>query len=182
MTIRDMVYVALFAAIVAVLGLFPPITLPTGVPITAQSLGVMLAGSVIGAKRGGLALVVFVALVAVGAPILAGGRSGFGIFFGPTAGFLLSWPVAAFLIGWLTERSWHQLSWLRSFAFNVVGGILVIYAAGIPWLVVAADLGLVKAFTGSVAFIPGDLIKAALAAFIAVTVKRAYPVIDPRSA
>jgi biotin transport system substrate-specific component len=82
MSTRDIVYIALFAAIVGALGMFPPITLPLiGVPITAQSLGVMLAGSVLGARRGGLAIVLFLVLVAIGVPLLAGGRGGFGVLF-----------------------------------------------------------------------------------------------------
>src|SRR3954463_8239774 len=101
LTTRDMVHIALFAAIMAALGLLPPI--PVGfipVPITAQSMGVMLAGSILGAQRGALAILLFLALVAVGLPLLSGGRGGLGVFFGPTAGFLLSWPGGAFGTGW----------------------------------------------------------------------------------
>lgn len=179
MSTRDMVYVAVFAAVVAALGLFPPIVLPLlGVPITAQSLGVMLAGSVLGAKRGGLAIAVFLLLVAVGVPILAGGRGGFGVFLGPGGGFLFSWPVAAFFIGLMVERSWRRLNYVNAFAFNVIGGILFMYAVGIPWVGIVAEIGFWRAFTGSIGFIPGDLIKAGIAAFVAVTLKRAYPIIN----
>src|SRR4051794_41965878 len=62
----------------------------------------MLAGSVLGARRGGLALLLFLAVVAVGAPVLSGGHGGLGVFVGPAAGYLYSWPIAAFVIGWLT--------------------------------------------------------------------------------
>ena len=80
MSTKDIVYIALFAAVMAVLGLFPPITLPiSGVPVTAQSLGPMLAGAILGARRGGLSILLFVALVALGLPLLSGGRGGFGI-------------------------------------------------------------------------------------------------------
>lgn len=85
MSTRDIVYIALFAAITAALGLFPAFSLPViAVPITAQTLGPMLAGAIAGAKRGALALVLFVVLVAIGLPLLAGGRGGLGIFFGPS--------------------------------------------------------------------------------------------------
>jgi len=178
MNTRDMVYVALFAAIMAVLGLFPPITLPVvGVPITAQSMGVMIAGSVLGAKRGGLAVLIFLILVAVGVPILAGGRGGFSIFLGPGGGFLFSWPIAAFVIGMLVEKWWDRLNMINATAINIVGGIVLIYAAGIPWVAVAAEIGIAKAFTGSMGFVPGDIVKALIAAFIAVTMRRAYPII-----
>lgn len=73
---RNIVLIALFAALIAVLGLIPKITLMSGVPITAQSLGVMLCGTVLGARRGALAVLLFLLLVALGLPLLAGGRAG----------------------------------------------------------------------------------------------------------
>ena len=76
---RDVVLIALFAAITAGLAIFPPLVLPVvGVPVTAQSLGPMLAGGVLGARRGGLSMLLFLALVAMGLPLLAGGRGGRG--------------------------------------------------------------------------------------------------------
>lgn len=182
MTTRDIVHIALFAAIIAALGVFPPIVLPlVGVPITAQSLGVMLAGSVLGARRGGLAVLLLLALVAAGAPLLAGGRGGFGVFLGPSGGFLIGWPVAAFAIGWLVERTWQHLDLVRAFLANVLGGILVMYAFGVPWIAVAAEIPLATAFTGALGFVPGDLIKAGIAAVVAVTVKRAFPIIEAKT-
>src|SRR3712207_7472259 len=59
-------------------------------------------------RRGGLALLLFLAVVAMGAPLLASGAGGLGVFVGPTAGYLYSWPIAAFVIGWLTERFWRR--------------------------------------------------------------------------
>ena len=81
MKTKDLAYIALFAAITAVLGLLPAIPVPAvPVPITAQTLGVMLAGAVLGARRGFLALLLFLVLVAVGLPVLAGGRGGLAVF------------------------------------------------------------------------------------------------------
>jgi biotin transport system substrate-specific component len=180
---RDLVHVALFAAIVAVLGLLPPLALPfIPVPITAQTLGVMLAGSVLGARKAGLSLLLFHLLVAAGLPLLAGGNGGLAVYVGPTGGFFVGFVPAAFVIGWLTERAWTRLSVPLAFALNVLGGIGVIYAVGIPWLAVAAKLPLEKAALGSLAFVPGDCVKAALAASVAVTLKRAWPLIPaPRA-
>ena len=178
MTNRDLVFIALFAALVAVLGLIPPIPLPViPVPITAQSLGVMLAGSILGMKRGGLALLLFLALVAVGLPLLAGGRGGIGVFLGPSGGFLLGFPLAAAVIGALTQRVWGQLNVLLAFGINLLGGIGVIYALGVPWLAFASELPLLQAAQSSLAFVPGDMVKALIAALAVVTVKRAYPAI-----
>jgi len=178
MTTRDIVFIALFAAIIAVLALFPPVTLPVvGVPITAQSLGVMLAGGVLGARRGALAVVLFLALVAIGLPLLSGGRGGFAVFAGPTAGYLFGWIAAAFAIGALTERAWGGLDFVKAFLICCAGGVVLLYAIGIPWSAMVAKIPLGTAAMGSLPFIPGDLVKAVIAAAAMVIVKRSYPII-----
>ncbi len=179
MKTKDLAYIALFAAIVAVLGLLPPVPVPgIPVPITAQTLGVMLAGSVLGARRGGVALLAFLAVVAVGLPVLSGGRGGLGVFVGPSAGYLYSWPIAAFVIGLLTQLFWRRLNLAWALVANLVGGLLVIYAIGIPFTSLYADIPLWTSFTGALAFIPGDVVKAVAASLVAVAVRKAYPVID----
>lgn len=179
MKTRELVHVSLFAALVAVLGLMPPLPLPfVPVPITAQTLGVMLAGSVLGARRGFFSLLLFQVLVAAGLPLLAGGNGGLAVLAGPTGGFFAAFSPAAFVVGLLVERAWARLSVPRAFLCNVVGGVLVVYAVGIPWLAVVAGLTLKQAALGSAAFIPGDLVKAAIAASVAVTLKRAFPLIE----
>lgn len=183
MSSRDIVYIALFAAITAALALFPPFMLPVGgVPITAQSLGPMLAGCILGARRGGLALLLFIVLVAIGLPLMPGGRGGFGVIMGPSGGFILAWAVGAFVVGYLVERSWGRLNLLTAGLACVVGGILVIYLIGIPWMAAFAGISLSKAIAVSAAYIPGDLIKVAVAAAVAVTVKKSYPLIEARTA
>ena len=176
---RDIVYVALFAAIVAALGLLPKIQLMSGVPITAQSLGVMLAGGVLGARRGALALLLFVILVLAGLPLLAGGRGGLGLLASPSGGFLLAFPVAAYVTGFLAEKFWGSISLPLMIVVNIIGGIVVLYAIGIPWLAVAGGFTASKALLLSAPFIPGDLIKAVLAAMAAMAVKQSYPLIRP---
>jgi biotin transport system substrate-specific component len=176
---RDLAYIALFAALVAVLGVLPPINVAvTPVPITAQTLGVMLAGSVLGARRGGLALLLFLAVVAIGMPVLPGGRGGLSVFTGPAAGYLYSWPIGAFVVGLLTQLFWRRLNLGWAFLACVVGGIVVVYAIGIPFTSLYADVPLWASFTGSFVFLPGDAVKALIAALVAVGVRRAYPVIE----
>lgn len=183
METRDIVFIALFAAIMAALAVFPPIALPLlGVPITAQSLGVMLAGGVLGARRGGLALVLFLVLVAIGLPLLSGGRGGFGVFLGPTGGYLIGWAVAAFAIGLMTELFWTRLTHITAFAICAVGGIVLLYGIGVPWSALVAKVPLWTAMAWSLPFIPGDLVKCAIAAVVMVAVKRSYPIIAPRRA
>lgn len=173
---RNTALAAVFAGFVAALGVVPAFTPPGfSVPITAQSLGVMLAGAILGARRGFAALALFLALVAVGLPLLAGGRGGLGVFFTPSVGFLLAWPVAAFVIGWITERGGtpYRLHW--GIVANVVGGIVVLYAAGIAGIAAVAHISVWAATVSTWIFIPGDLVKAVLAALIARGVHAAYP-------
>ncbi|MFP5371373.1 MAG: biotin transporter BioY [Actinomycetes bacterium] len=178
MKTKDLAYIALFAAITAVLGLVPAISVGP-VPITAQTLGVMLAGSILGARRGFLSQLLFLVLVAMGLPLLASGNGGLAVFAGPTAGYLFSWPVAAFVVGLLTERLWTRYNLVWGILANVVGGILVIYAIGVPVLAAVADLSPGAAIAaGALPFLVGDGIKAVLAAAIAVQVRRSYPVIE----
>ncbi|MDO4246983.1 MAG: biotin transporter BioY [Deinococcus sp.] len=182
-TTKDIVYIALFAAIMAALAVVPPIMLATGVPITSQTLGVMLAGAVLGARRGALSMILFLVLVAVGLPLLVGGRGGLGVFAGPTAGFLFSWPIAAYVIGWLTERNWARLNFPLALVIIFVSSVVVMYGIGNAWLSYVSDkLNYWQATLASGPFLPGDLAKAIIAALVAVTVKRSYPIIRANSA
>ncbi|WCG82662.1 biotin transporter BioY [Pectobacterium sp. A5351] len=181
MSTKDIVYIALFAALTAALGLFPPLTLPIiGVPITAQSMGCMLAGAISGSKRGALALVLFCVLVAVGLPVMAGGRGGLGVFLSPSGGFILAWPIAAFTIGYLYEKNLSSLTILKEALFLVLGGFIIIYGIGVPWIATFANLSVWQAAIGSIGFIPADIFKIILVILIARSVRRAYPTLEPR--
>lgn len=169
--------IALFAALIAALGLVPQIVIPFagGVPITAQTLGVMLAGLVLGPWRGALAVLVFIAVVALGAPLLAGGRGGLGVFAGPTVGFLVGWPVAAIVIGLIYRAARERGAFLAGVVACVVGGIAVLYLFGVVGLALVTDLDLLAALLAVLIFIPGDILKAVIASFIAREVARARP-------
>ncbi|MCC5987843.1 MAG: biotin transporter BioY [Pararhodobacter sp.] len=172
---RSVALIALFAALIAVLGLFPSFMLITGVPISAQSLGVMLAGTVLGARRGALAVLLFLLLVALGLPLLAGGRGGLGVFVGPTAGFLFGFPVAAFVAGWITAR-WRGVDLsIAAGAGALLGGVVVLYAFGVGGMMVFAGLTPLQAITALGAFIPGDIIKAVVAGLITRAIWQARP-------
>ncbi|MDR0945742.1 MAG: biotin transporter BioY, partial [Bifidobacteriaceae bacterium] len=125
---RDVALVAVFAALTCVLGLIPPLYLPISpAPITAQTLGVMLAGAVLGGKRAAAAMALVVALVAAGLPVLSGGRGGLAVFAGPTVGFLVGWIPAAALTGWLTARFGAPNTLPKGLAANAAGGIVALY-------------------------------------------------------
>ncbi|MDT8858412.1 biotin transporter BioY [Paracoccaceae bacterium Fryx2] len=160
---RNVTHIALFAALIAVLGLVPQITLMSGVPITAQSMGVMLCGTVLGARRGALAVVLFLLLVALGLPLLSGGRGGLGVFAGPSVGFLIGFPVAAFVIGLIVER-WKAPIAVASFVGAVFGGIAVLYLFGITGMSLVLGKTWVEAAALATPFLAGDLIKAGITA------------------
>ena len=172
---RDVVLIALFAALIAILGLIPQITLISGVPITAQSLGIMLCGTVLGAKRGALAVLLFLFLVAIGLPLLSGGRGGFGVFFGPTVGFLIGFPIAAFVAGVIVERSSTlDLKWSAMLG-AFLGGIVALYIPGIIGMSVVLEKSLTVATGYALPFIPGDIIKVVLAGFLTAAIAKARP-------
>jgi biotin transport system substrate-specific component len=123
--------------------------------------------------------VVFLVLVALGLPLLAGGRGGLGVFFGPSAGFLVGFPVAAFVIGWLTERFDTARSLAKGIAANIVGGIVVLYVFGIVGMSIVGHLPMTQAAAVSMVFLPGDLAKAVVAAIVARGVHQALPGLLP---
>ncbi len=158
---RSVAAVILFAAVTA---LTARITIPlpfTPVPLTLQTLAVILSGLVLGARGGAAAQLVYLSSIAAGLPFDAKGL-GPAVFFGPTAGYLLGFVAAAFITGWLAERlsQWGRRGHLAA----ALAGVVVIYLIGASWL--AAALGSwPAAWWGGVApFILVDLGKAALAA------------------
>jgi len=178
MKLQDMMYISLFAAIVGVLGFFPPIPLPfSPVPITAQTLGVMLAGGILGARRGGLSLLLFISLVAIGTPLLTGGRGGIGPLIGPGGGYILSWPLAAWIIGYFIEKNWHALKLWKIILFNFAGGIVFVYACGVTYLSFVGNLPWLPTAVTALAFLPGDLTKACVSAYITLKINKAYPLV-----
>ena len=171
---------AVFAGVTAALGLIPPIYLPLApVPITAQSLGPILAGAVLGGRRGAASQLLFLALVALGLPLLAGGRGGIGVFAGPTVGFLLGWVVVALVVGALTWRKGAPYRVWFGIVANTLGGIVVLYPLGIVGMVMMADLSWRAALVANIPFLVGDALKVVAAAFIAKGVHASYPGLLP---
>ena len=154
----DIVLIVVFSAFVA---LSARVSIPLWpVPLTLQPLAVLFTGSVLGSRRGALALLLYLAEGAVGLPVFAGG-AGVAYMLGPTGGYLVSYPVVAGLVGWLAERGWdRRLVWT---AAAMTLGLIVIYAFGVAWLAgLLGDLE-IALVQGMLIFIPGDLIKIAIA-------------------
>lgn len=174
---RDLALIALFAALIASLGFVAIPVAGVAVPIVLQNLGVFLAGAVLGARRGALTVLAFLALVAAGLPLLSGGRGGIGVFATPSLGYLLGWVAGAFVIGLIADRIRTRkpyFPWILGAV--LLGGVLLINLLGalMSPLFTGLDLGIT--LIGSAVFLPGDILKAVLAALVAAGVHRAYPV------
>lgn len=168
----DAARIAVFAALIIALGLVI-VPLPGGVPITGQTLGVMLAGLILGPRLAPLSVLVVLALAAVGLPVLAGGRGGLGVFLGPSAGYLLGWIAGVVVIGLILGR--RRLTWWRTGLAAVIGGIGVVYLFGMPVQALVTGVPLGPTALSSLAFLPGDLLKAVAATALCLALQRAYP-------
>jgi len=179
--------IAVFAALVAVLGLTPAISVPGfSVPITAQTLGVMMAGLMLVPAEAFLSVALFVGLVAAGLPLLSGGRGGLSVFTGPSAGFVLGFPVAALatalVAGGLGRLPVARFRWgqpAACFGAAVLGGIVALYCIGIPVGSAVGDIPFETFLRASMSFVPGDLLKAAAATLVATSAFRAAPFLHP---
>ena len=171
---RSLTHIALFAALIAVFGLVPSIQLSFGVPVSAQSLAIMLCGTVLGAKRGTLAVLLLLALVAAGLPLLAGGRGGLGVFTSPTSGYIVGFVLGAFTTGFLVERTTLPLG-IAATAAALIGGVGVVTLCGIVGMSLTLGKTLGEAAYLSAAFLPGDILKAVLAGLITVSLARMRP-------
>lgn len=133
----------------------------TPVPITAQTLAVLMAGALLGRRRGTLAALAYLAEGAAGLPVFAGGAAGLPYMLGPTGGYLAGFLLAAFVTGWLKDHGWDRrpMSALGMLAL----GNLAIYLPGLLWL--TRFVGPEKALSlGFFPFLIGDALKLALGA------------------
>lgn len=134
------------------------------VPMTLQTLAVLLVGAALGWRRGALALASYAGLAALGLPVLSGGAGGLAKLLGPTGGYVLGFVLAAALVGWLAERFRLDRTPLGT-ALAMLAGNAVIYVPGLAWLAYTFSLGGMKLLTaGLTPFLLGDALKLALAA------------------
>ncbi len=132
------------------------------VPITGQTLAVLLIGALLGSKRGALTVVAYLGQGAMGLPVFAGGLAGTAVLVGPTAGYLVGFVFAAFAVGLLAERGWDRHPLTTALAMLI--GNLIIYTLGLLWLMTLLNLSLAATLAaGLYPFIIGDLLKIAVA-------------------
>lgn len=161
--VRDAILVVAYAALVGLLALVV-IRLPfTPVPITGQTLGVLLGGMALGPRRALAGMLLYVIAGLIGMPWFAGGEHGIGIMAGPTFGYLIGFVVAAAVLGRLAEAGYDRKPQLTLLA--MVAGTAIIYFFGVTWLWNTLHIGIGAALEiGLVPFLLGDALKALIAA------------------
>lgn len=168
---KDIALVAMFTALTAI-GAF--ISFPVGpVPITLQSLFVILSGMVLGPKLGALSQIVYIVLGLIGLPIFAGFTGGVQSIISPSFGFIIGFVFAAFIVGLIAnsrKEISHKKIWIASLA-----GTITVYAFGLPYMyyilngVMGSGLSLIQIFNmGCLLFLPGDFIKFVIASIVGV--------------
>jgi len=198
----DVALIATFAAFIAVCAVLPAIPVAgMAVPITLQTFGVMLAGLVLGPRRGALAVLLYLAVGLAGLPVFAQGTGGLAVLGKPSAGYLLAFPLAALLAGLLvaparrllggSAATWaanrvpalagrerplrSTLGYLAVFGSAAAASLLLVHPIGIAVMGWRLDMSAGEAIAAGATFLPGDVIKNLLAALVATAVFRAFP-------
>lgn len=165
---KEMTLVAMFTGLTAI-GAF--ISIPIGeVPISMQSLFVILSGLILGSKLGVLSQILYLILGLIGVPIFVGFTGGFQSIMKPSFGFIIGFIFAAYIVGWITDKNKQRKNiWIASFA-----GTIVIYLFGLPYMYYMLNIVMVKGLSfmniiqiGCIIFLPGDIIKAIVSSLVA---------------
>ena len=169
----DLVYVGIFAAIIAVCSW---ISIPMTIPVTLQTMAVCITAGLLGTKRGTMTVFIYIMIGLIGVPVFSNFSSGVGQLMGPTGGYLIGFIFTSLTIGTFTKLLGNKV-WV--YAASMVLGIAVLYAFGTAWFVIVYNRGNADAVTVSsalamcvVPFIIPDLIKIALATFFCTTLKK----------
>lgn len=173
--LHRLVWTALMAALIAVGAMT---VIPVGpVPITLQTLFVLLAGLCLGPVRGASAMLLYILAGALGLPVFAGGKAGFAVLFGPTGGYLAGFVLTAFCAG-MGGSGRGRAPHLAMTVFWVCAGMAAVYTVGTLWLMFLLDLPMSRAVAlGVLPFMPGDAVKcvAAVAAWRYLRLRRLLP-------
>lgn len=170
LTTKDLILIALFAALTAVLSQIM-IPLPfSPVPLNLATLSVFLAGGLLGAVKGGMSQCVYVLLGTVGVPVFGGFTSGFGILAGPTGGYIVGYILAAFVIGLLIDKLPNALP---GCAISMVIGMLIYFTTGTAWFMYSMKMDFLSTLSMCVfPYLPGDFMKIALAVTLVKRLER----------
>lgn len=167
-TTYDMCLIAFFTAVISVLAQIA-IPLPSGVPITLQTFGIILTGLILGSKKGAFAVLIYLLLGAVGLPVFHGFKGGLQSFIGPTGGFLLSFPIMTFFIGLGAEKKAYKYTYP---VFLLLGTVLN-YGCAVLVYHLVMHISIPAAFAACVLpFIPSTILISILASMIGFNIKK----------
>lgn len=177
---RSLALVSVFAALIAASAIVPGIPVGSfGVPITLQTFAIILTGLVLGGSRAAAAVGLYLVLAFAGLPIFSGGRAGLQVMAGGSAGYIVGFVLAAFLVGIAAEQIIKRLPAKRRalwfFLAAAVVSVVASHAPGVLGMMLNLKLSWQAAFAADLVFYPGDLLKDAVAAIAAVAVHRAFP-------
>ena len=166
---KDLTLIALFVAITIILS---QIVIPlTPVPLSLSMIAVYLSGALLGWKRGGITLIIYLLIGALGLPVFASAKGGIPVLFGPTGGYIFGYVFASVITGYFIERT-NRLKIYIIFG-AMTAGLISCYFLGTLWLGIITEIGFSKAlYLGVIPFIPGDLLKILLSALL---VKKLIP-------
>ena len=174
----DLAYVAVFAALIAALAIVPGFNIGP-VPFTLQTIGVGLAGLCLGAWRGFSAVLLYLLVGAAGLPVFAKGGAGLASFAGPTGGYLIAFPLAALLAGFVAtmalKRGLSASTLMIFFLGLLLGRYLIILPLGVVGMMRAGGMDFGKALGIDMAFWVSDAIKSVVVVILAYAVHRAFP-------
>lgn len=173
----DLALVAALAAVIAVCSILPAVNISAFAPVTLQTFGVLLAGAVLGARRGALAVLLWIAVGAAGLPVFANGKAGLPVLVGPTGGYIIGFVIGAAVIGLAASRLARR-GGVPHAAGLLVGGVValvLIHVSGVVGLHLRAGLGWGAAATVDAAFWTGDVLKLVATVIVAGAVHRAFP-------
>lgn len=168
--LREIILASFFTAITIVMG-FISIPLPfSPVPITGQTLALMLSGTLLTPLTAFFSMITYILLGAIGIPIFAGFHGGLSVLIGPTGGYLLAMPISSLVISLILRSKNNSL--IRIILANIFGGILIVYSIGIPQLAIITGISLNKALLlGLYPYLIGDIIKVLIASYLALKIK-----------
>ena len=167
--IQNICLTGLFSAIIVIMSQIA-IPMPLCVPMTMQTFAVTLAGIILGSKFGALSTFIYMLLGAIGLPVFANFTGGWQSFVGPTGGFILSFPLMAFLIGLGVE---NRSKWKYSLLIGIILGTTVNLLCGLLMFCFLTNSSLLVGFTTCILpFLPATIIKAILASIIGTQIKR----------
>ena len=177
---QSLALISVFAALIAASAIVPGIPVGSfGVPITLQTLAIMVTGLVLGGSRAAAAVALYLLLAFAGLPIFSGGRAGLAVLAGGSAGYIVGFLLAALLVGMAAEQIIRRLPAKRRGPWFFLAAIMVSVVAshmlGVLGMMVNLKLSWQAAFASDLIFYPGDIVKDAVASVAAVAAHRAFP-------